>query len=378
MRYSLASWPNIPGLILLAFLLPSCSSLVPHSAGIGNEVSWSRLPGWSEDHHAQAWPALLRGCTKLAKKQQNWQKICLEANSLQRPDDISVRKFMETHFTPHRVHAGGWKQQGLITGYYVPTLYGSYSKDNRFRYPIYKRPDDLLIIELSSLYPGLKKKRVRGRVKGRKVVPYFSRSEINGSSNPLEGNELLWVDNAEALFFLHIQGSGRIQLPDGKVIGVGYADQNGHPYVAIGRRLIQMGELEAVDVNLFSIKHWLRTHPDRAEDLFNQNPSYIFFVQRNTPQEGPIGAMNIPLVAERSVAIDPNIIPLGSPIWLDTNLPNGDRTDYRRLTFAQDIGGAIKGAVRADLFWGEGERAEKMAGAMKQKGKIFVLLPNSN
>lgn len=377
MLHKQASWPSHYGLCILTFILSSCANLLPQSPGIGSEISWSRLPGWSDDRHAQAWPALLRGCVKLAEQQENWKKICFDANSLQDPDDAAVRRFMETQFTPHRVHAGGWKQRGLITGYYVPTLYGSYSKSNRFRYPIYRRPDDLLVIELSSLYPELKKKRVRGRLKGNKVVPYFSRRDINSGSAPLAGNELLWVDDAEALFFLHIQGSGRIRLPDGKVVGVGYVDQNGHPYVAIGRRLIQMGELEAAEVNLFSIQKWLRTHPDRAEDLFNENPSYIFFMQRDTPQDGPIGALNIPLVAERSVAIDPSFIPLGSPIWLETQLPDEDGTRYRRLTFAQDTGGAIKGAVRADLFWGEGARAEKLAGAMKQKGKIFVLLPKS-
>ena len=209
-------------------------------------------------------------------------------------------------------------------------------------------------------------------------MPYYSRGEIDGGLSPLTGNELLWVDSAEALFFLHIQGSGRIQLPSGEIVGVGYADQNGHSYVAIGRRLIQMGELDVADVNLFSIKGWLRDHPDRAEALYNENPSYIFFVLRKTPQLGPIGAMNIPLVAERSVAVDPNIIPLGTPIWLDTRLPDDHQTQYRRLTFAQDTGGAIKGAVRADLFWGEGPHAEKLAGEMKQKGRIFVLLPNSD
>ena len=377
MHYLPTGWSKYSGPFILIFLLSSCASLSPHAPGIGDEIDWSHLPGWSEDNHAQAWPALVRGCVKLAKKQENWKKICLAANKLSDPDDIAVRQFMEANFTPHRVHAGGRKKHGLITGYYVPTLYGSYTKNDRFRYPIYRRPNDLLIIDLASLHPSLKKKRVRGRLEGRKVVPYFSRSEIDGSANPLEGNEILWVDNAESLFFLHIQGSGRVKLPDGQVVGVGYADQNGHPYVAIGRRLIQMGELEAADVNLFSIKKWLRTHPDQAEDLFNENPSYIFFVKRDTPREGPIGSLNIPLVAERSIAVDPNIIPLGSPVWLVTELPDKNNTAYRRLTFAQDTGGAIKGAVRADLFWGEGEQAEKLAGNMKQKGNIFVLLPNS-
>jgi membrane-bound lytic murein transglycosylase A len=206
-------------------------------------------------------------------------------------------------------------------------------------------------------------------------VPFYSRTEIDGPARPLQGDEILWVDDRNDLFFLHIQGSGRVQLPNGTTVNVGYADQNGHPYVSIGKVLIDRGELEKEDVTLFSIRDWLRKHSDRAQALLNENPSYVFFAVLDGIETGPIGSLNVPLTAERSAAVDPDTIPLGTPVWIETELPDAEKTAFRRLFLAQDTGGAIKGAVRADIFWGHGERAEHMAGTMKQAGRIFALLP---
>ena len=217
--------------------------------------------------------------------------------------------------------------------------------------------------------------RLRGRLVGNKIVPFYSREEIEANRNLLSGQELLWLDDRDAAFFLHIQGSGRVQLPDGKIIGVGYSNQNGHPYVAIGRTLLRQGELKREEISLFSIRQWLRDNPEKAVNLLNENPSYIFFVLRDTPELGPVGSLNTPLTAQRSIAIDPKFVTLGTPIWLSTNYPGEPDREYQRLVIAQDTGGAIKGTLRADLFWGHGELAEQSAGVMKEKGSMIVLLP---
>jgi membrane-bound lytic murein transglycosylase A len=214
-------------------------------------------------------------------------------------------------------------------------------------------------------------------LQGNRVVPYFSRAEITAGAQPLTGQELLWVDDAVALFMLQVQGSGRVQMPDGSMLAVGYADQNGHPYYPIGRRLVEMGALIAGEVTLFSIRDWLQQHPDEAQDVLNRNPSYIFFALRDASLPGPLGSLNVPLVAQRSIAVDAAKIPLGLPVWLDTTLPGG-AVPYRRLMQAQDTGGAIKGQVRADIFFGRGVEAERLAGEMKQPGRMYVLLPQAS
>ncbi|MDH3689156.1 MAG: MltA domain-containing protein [Gammaproteobacteria bacterium] len=338
-------------------------------------MQWTDLPGWDQDKHSQAWPALLKSCQRLAATDAPWGLICSSATEIDNPTDSVTRQFFETHFVPHRLRGVRGKRRGLITGYYEPLLWGSLEQTDRFRYPIYRRPDDLLHIELGELFPDLKNRRVRGRLVGNKVVPYHDRATIEGDIGPLKGHELLWVDNAEDLFFLHIQGSGRVRLPDGRIVGVGYADQNGYAYTSIGRVLADQGELELEEVSLFTIRDWLRTNSDRSVELLSQNQSYVFFSLREETQQGPIGSFQVPLSAERSIAVDPQTVPLGVPIWLDTSLPGDSKTPYRHLVFAQDTGGAIKGHIRADLFWGMGPRAELMAGTMKQPGRLYVLLP---
>ncbi len=358
----------------LVFLcLMFCACVKP--PGIGKAVAWSKLSGWENDRHAEAWPALISGCDVLAKKTETWANICADAHNINNPTNEQVKSFFERHFEPYRINSGKWKKQGLITGYYEPLLQGSFKPTDQFKHPIYQRPENLLIVDLDGLYSGLKGKRTRGRLQDQRVVPFYSRSEIDGPGNPLQGNEIIWVDDRDALFFLHIQGSGRIQLPNGDIVNVGYSDQNGHPYVSIGRILIDRGELEKEDVSLFTIRNWLDQNPEQAQSLLNENPSYIFFELRDSAGQGPIGSLNVPLTAERSVAVDPAAIPLGTPLWIETDLPDSRNSPFHQVMFAQDTGGAIKGAIRADIFWGDGERAEEMAGKMKQKGIIFALLP---
>lgn len=358
----------------LALLLASCVGLPTRAPGVGAPVAWDALPGWVEERPAAAWPALLHTCKRMSARDPRWKELCVDAALFPDPDEDTARAFFETRFQPRAVRNDSGGHDGLITGYYEPLLEGSRAPSERFRYPIYQRPDDLLVVDLGELYPELKDRRLRGRVEGRRVVPYFSRAEIaNGAAKRLAGRELVWVDDAVALFFLQIQGSGRVQLPDGSTLYVGYADQNGHPYQAIGKRLIELGALKPEEVNLESIRDWLKAHPVEAQDVLNSNPSYVFFVLRDPTLPGPLGSLQAPLLPERAVAVDPVYIPLGAPVWLDTALSDG--TSYRRLMFAQDTGGAIKGPVRADVFFGFGAEAERLAGAMKSRGRLYVLVP---
>ncbi|MGI9296977.1 MAG: murein transglycosylase A [Gammaproteobacteria bacterium] len=335
-------------------------------------VSWEELPGWRADDHATALPVFLRSCEKL--RGEKWRAACAAAARLSSGDGDSARRFFEEYFSPHQLLDENGGSEGLITGYYEPLLRGATAKSARYPYPIYARPADLLTVSLGELYPELKNRRVRGRVSGGEVVPYYSRAEIDGGGAPLAGGEILWVDDKYALFFLHIQGSGLVRLPDGRIIGVGYRDQNGHPYRSIGRLLIARGEMTAAEVNLFSLREWLEKNPSRADALLHDNPSYVFFSRRDEIGIGPRGATGVMLTPERSLAADFSVVPRGAPVWLDAKTPD-DGEPLQRLMFAQDSGGAIKGAVRADFFWGRGERAEKMAGLMKERGRLFVLLP---
>ena len=380
-RYSQQVGPGL-GLVLIAGLLSGCVSWFAPPPGIGREVAFSDLPGWKHSQQAVAWPALLKNCDKLAPAaaaasarpvDPAWNVVCRDARALVTPDDVQAKAFFETHFRAHRVNGDG-SREGLITGYYEPVLNGSFTRSDHFRYPLYRRPDNLVTVDLAQLYPELRGKRVRGRLDGHRVVPYYSRAEIgDAQKNPLAGDELLWVDDPVEAFILQVQGSGRVLLPDGSQVAVGYADQNGYPYRSLGARLIELGAMKREDVTLTSVRDWLAAHPDETESLLNSNPSYIFFTLRDASFGGPLGSLGVVLTPEASVAVDPAFIPLGTPVWLDTTYPDGRK--LRRMAMAQDTGGAIKGAVRADLFLGQGSVAGRLAGEMKQVGRLYVLLP---
>lgn len=356
--------------LALAFLVSGCAIFAPEP-GIGPEVAWRKVPGWPDDRHAEAWPALIAGCERLAAR-PGWQDICAEAAALSAPDDVQAREFFERHFQPRRLINERGRRDGLVTGYYEPILAGSLTRSDHFRFPVRRRPDDLLNIELGELYPDLKGRRLRGQLDGHRVVPYASRAGIE-TRVPADAEVLAWVDDPVALFFLEIQGSGRVRLEDGTEIPVGYEDQNGHPYVAIGRVLVERGALRREEVNLFTIREWLRTHPDEAVEIMRANPSYVFFRRRD--MGGAIGALGVPLTPARTIAVDPRYTTLGFPVWLDTTLP--DETSWRRLMFAQDTGGAIRGPVRADVFFGDDAEAERLAGTMNNKGRMYVLVPRA-
>ncbi len=338
-------------------------------------ASWDDMDGFTQDDLTKSWGAWLQSCSTL-KNKQPWQAACEAASALNNPNNETIQGYFKQHFMPYRATNADATDSGLITGYYQPLLKGSRSQTSVYRYPLYSKPDDLITVELGSLYPELANKRVRGRLTENKVVPYYNRSEIDTEQSPLRGKELIWVDDIIDLFFLQIQGSGIVQLENGEQVAVGYADQNGQAYQSIGRVLIDRGELTIDKASMQGIKDWARKNLDKLHDLLNSNPSYVFFRELPVGLSGPLGALGVPLAAERSVAIDPLYVPLGAPIFLSTTYPNTSKP-LQRLMLAQDTGGAIKGGVRADFFWGAGLEAGRQAGAMKQQGKMWVLLPKA-
>jgi membrane-bound lytic murein transglycosylase A len=344
------------------------------AAPLFTPVAFEVLPGWQQDDLRQAWPAFMASCRALANK-PDWKSACGAAKLVDAGDGVAIRRYFETYFVPNLVRAADGADTGLITGYYEPMLHGARQRGGAYQTPLYKVPDDLLIVDLASVYPNLKGMRLRGRLSGKTVVPYGTRAEIERARMP--GKELVWVDDPVEAFFLEVQGSGRVQLDDsGDVVRVAYADQNGHPYKAIGRWLVEQGELTAGEASAQGIKAWIAAHPERRQELFNVNPSYIFFREERLPDPsvGPKGALGVPLTPSRSVAIDPSFLPLGAPVFLSTTQPASE-VPVQRLMMGQDTGGAIRGAVRADFFFGFGGQAAENAGRMKQRGQLWVLLP---
>lgn len=370
-----ATTPATPGMTTPPAAPISKPGLVP--------ARFADLPGWAEDD-LRAWlPALAQSCgVALRRAQSPWLTLCQSLDALNAASAAELRQRLEVMLQPWQLrHAEGSNaamdggvETGLITGYYEPILQGSRQRVAPYLHPLYATPDDLLSIDLGSLYPELRSLRLRGRLEGRRVVPYASRSDIERDAPALQAKALLWVDDAVEAFFLQIQGSGRIRLPDGSTTRVGYADQNGHPYRPIGRWLVEQGELARDQVSMQSIKQWASANPARLQELLSQNPSYVFFRELPDSNAGPIGAQGVALTNERSLAIDPRTTPLGTPVFLSTTRPDNGQP-LNRLMMAQDTGGAIRGAVRADLFWGSGPQAGELAGRMRQQGRLWLLWP---
>ena len=325
-------------------------------------VTFGDLPNWSYDNHAQALQAFRRSCTNISGKRAvansgnggpfgvsgHWQRACSAASST-RSNDSAARAFFEEWFVPYLVESAG-SNEGLFTGYYEPMLNGSYRRSERFSTPLYRAPGNT----------------------GRKLP---SRAEIEAGALAGRGLELVWTDDPIGVFFLQIQGSGRVRLDDGSVLRVGYAGNNGFTYFPIGRELIRRGEVTPEQMSMQAIRDWLIAHPNQADALMNMNPSYVFF--RVLDGDGPIGAHGVALTPGRSLAVDPSFVPYGVPIWLETTDPVQGGAPLHRLVVAQDTGGAIKGPIRGDVFWGVGDEAELRAGLMKQPGRYFLLLPRA-
>jgi membrane-bound lytic murein transglycosylase A len=288
-------------------------------------------------------------------------------------DEGAARRFFESVFTPYALSSSETGDTGLFTGYYEPILRGSRTRSELYRYPIFGVPDDLVVVDLASVAPEVRNVRLRGRVDGRRVVPYYTRAEIESRRENFKAPVLGWTADPVELFFLQVQGSGQLQLENGDRVRLGYADQNGHPYRSLGRYLIDRGELTLEQASMQGIKAWGVANPDKLQDALNANASYVFFRESADPR-GPIGALNVPLVAQYSLAVDRRYIPLGAPLFLATTLPLSDEP-LVRLMAAHDTGGAIRGVVRGDFFWGTGEEAGGTAGRMRQQGKLWLLWP---
>ncbi len=344
-------------------------------------VDFADFEGWSSDDHGAALATFLISCDALERRDSSaamggedvfgtvgdWLGACQMAR---RSDPAAARLFFEAAFQPWRASSAG-DTSGLFTGYYEPLLEAALAPDARYAFPLYRQPDDMVSVDLGLFSDELADRNVTGRIVDGVLVPYHDRAAIDGGALAGHGLEIAWVDDPVALFFLHIQGSGRLHLADGRELRVGYDGQNGRSYYAIGRELVARGELTSDEVSLQSIRDWLKAHPGEADAVMATNPSYIFFRLQDGP--GPIGAQGVPLTAGRSMAVDRRLIAYGTPLWLDTTLPDG--RPWRHLMIAQDTGGAIRGAVRGDIFFGAGSEAEWLAGHMKGRGGYVVLLP---
>lgn len=375
--------PALAALALAACVGAPAPAPTPRLPAQYTRAAFVELPGFAADRLREAWPAFRAGCRALVANPASasvWDSPCAAAEAVDGRDEAAVRAYFAAHFSPYAVAFADGRRDGLVTGYYEPLLEGSRVRTPRFTVPLYAAPDDLVTVDLAALHPELGGRRVRGRLEGRRVVPYWSRAEIERRAMP--SRALAYVEEPIDAFFLQIQGSGRIALADGSTLRLGYADQNGHPYRAIANVLIERGEMTLAEASMQAIRAWGTRNPSRLPALLDENPSYVFFHEiapaaagtLEAAIDGPRGSLGVPLSAERSIAVDTRAIPLGAPVWLATTRPASD-VALQRLVIAQDTGGAIRGAVRADFFWGTGEAAGESAGRMREQGRLWMLWP---
>lgn len=327
------------------------------------KTDFDQLPNWNEEDYALALESFINNC-RSTKTQNIYQELCIRAVESQNP-----KIFLQSEFIPYEIKTENGEEQGLLTGYYEPQLNGSLVKTSTFKYPIYETPDDLIIVDLSSIYPDLKNYRLRGRLEGNKLVPYYTRKETK--SEHMNARVICYTDSKLDLFFLEIQGSGRVTLTNGDTIFVGYANQNGHRYRAIGRYLVKINALKIEEVSLQSIRAWLVKHPQRMDEVLNYNDSVVYFKEK---KKSASGALGLCLTPTRSIAVDRQYIPLGSMLYLSADIKN---KSVSKVVVAQDTGGAIKGAIRADMFLGYGNEARETAGELKSPLKLWIFLPKN-
>lgn len=347
-------------------------------------ADFADLPGWAADRHAEMLPAFARSCTRLARlpddrdlglagRAGDWRGVCAQAQRIAPTDHAAARAFLETAFRPFAVAEAANGPEGLFTGYYEPELRGAVARGGAFTIPLHARPSDLVTVDLGEFRPELRGQRIAGSVQNGVLRPYPARDRINAGALAGRSDVLVWVDDPVDAFFLEIQGSGRVVLPDGRVLRLGFAAQNGHPYVAIGRTLIERGALTRENVSMQSIRAWLAANPQDARGVMETNPSYVFF--RVLEGDGPLGSEGVALTPGRSLAVDRSFLPMGVPLWLDAEDPLDPSQRIRRAMMAQDTGGAIRGVVRGDVFWGAGPEAAERAGRMRARGRYWLLLP---
>ena len=366
------------GLLLLVLGLFSCSVkeqtkpqvIVGTERGVELQPAvWSDLRHLAEDDLLQIVPAWRLSCEAVLEKPEflntaqiktepeAYLKICRRFLAEDFSNNRDIRRFLIENFRPYLVI------------YYEAEIKASKHKHGKYQYPIYGRPNDLLEINLRDFDESLPRQRLLGRVKDNQVVPYYTRAEI--SRNGVDAPVVLWGDDAVDIYLMQIQGSAVAILDDGTAVRIRYADNNGHKFVGIGSILLKKGLLKPGQASMDKIRDWLKENPQKAKESMDENPRFIFHRLSDAP--GPIGALGVPLTAGRSLAVDNSYIPLGSLLWLETTGP--DKEPIEKLVTAQDIGGAIKGAVRGDYFWGHGEEALLSAGKMNAVGRYYILLP---
>ena len=348
------------------------------------EVSFRDLEGWSSDRQALAYISFKKSCSvllsapatrkmtpeRLGGQAQDWQMSCQQAEKQDSLTDVQARQFFEQQFT---ALSYATDTEGLFTGYFAPEYKGSETATEEYNYPLYALPEELKILDLGQFSRALTGKSIIGEVKDGEFVPYKDREDIDKGGLDNQKLEMVWLKDATDAFFMHIQGSGVIRYENGDQQLFGYAGKNGRAYHAIGKFLIQSGEISRQDMSMQAIRAWIDDNPLQAKALMWKNPSYVFF--RALENTGPVGAMNVELTAGRSLAIDRAYVPLGMPVWLDLKPSGEEAAPLRRLVIAQDTGGAIKGRVRADVYWGIGDEAGQRAGPMKDLGRYYFLLP---
>ena len=354
---------------------------------------FSDLEGWGADDFTGFMEAYKKSCDRIAKRGPgekfgsdpiwgvygDWQKPCVAAANIDGKKPAAVRAFVEENFRVVAVSGGG-SAEGLFTGYYESTLNGSRTRGGPYQHPLLARPDDLVMVELGDFRDELKGQRIAGRVLDGKLKPYEDRAAIvSGKLPPEDFIPLVWLDDPYDAFFVQVQGSGIVHLAEGGTMRVGYAGQNGHPYYAIGRELVKRGVYTKDEVSMDSIRRWMEQNPQSADELMNTNPSYVFFTELKGlgADDGPKGGEGVSLTAGRSLAIDRSLFPYGFPVYLVADYADEKGRPIRKLMMAQDTGGAIRGAVRGDYFWGGGDVAEEKAGPMKARGRYFFLMPKA-
>ncbi len=366
------------GALALALFLASCTTVQkPEEPArprgpVFEEAAFSGLPRTDDADWENALKSFRTSC-RVMKNRSPWTGACRAAEGV---GEKEARRFFEENFTPWRVLKDSTKDgsTGLMTGYYEPLLSGSRTKGAPYLHPVYGVPDDLLIVDLAEVYPKLKGLRLRGKLEGRRVVPYDSRAGIQARTD-MDRWAIAWVDDPVESFFLQIQGSGRIRLPDGSFVRVGFADQNGHSYHAIGKWLVEKEAFKPHELSMQRIKAWARANPDKVDEALAQNPSYVFFQERSgDPSEGPIGSQGVPLTPLASVAVDHREWRLGTPFVVAARQEN-PALAFARPVVAQDTGGAIRGLLRFDYFWGFGDAAGQSAGRQKSEAAAWVLVP---
>ena len=333
------------------------------------ESTFEQLPGWPGPELERSLRAFMTGCPRPGAL----ARACALAASVPPNDALAARQFFESNFVPYSLVSSEGPDSGLITGYYEPIIEGSRTPTALHRYPIFGVPDDLIVVDLAAINPDVRNMRLRGRVEGRRLIPYFSRAEIENRGSAFPAPVIAWSSDPVELFFLQIQGSGQVQLENGERMRIGFAEQNGHPYRVLGRYLVDRGELPLEQASMQGIKAWAAANPLKLQEALNSNPSYVFF-RELPPIDGPIGALGVALTPQYSLAVDRRFVPLGAPLYLATTFPLSEER-LERLMAAQDTGGAIRGVIRADFYWGTGPEAGALAGRMRQQGKMWLLWP---